>query len=77
MSVLTEGIQAYACVPHVFTSVCLCLQKSAGTSDVGSVGENLLSLVSTVPDEQSQVFMVLDEDVSKSVVRGHHSYIHT
>ncbi len=30
----------------------------------------MFSLVSTVPDEQAQVFMVLDEDVSKSVVRS-------
>lgn len=38
---------------------------------MGSVGDNMMfSLVSTVPDEQTQVFMVLDEDVSKSVVRG-------
>ncbi len=27
-------------------------------------------LVTTTPDEQSQVFMVLEEDVSKSVVSG-------
>ncbi len=29
-----------------------------------------LTMVSTTPDEQSQVFMVLGEDVSKSVVSG-------
>lgn len=50
----------------------LFVQKSAGTSDVGSVGNNLMLLASSVPDEQSQVFMVLDESVSKSVVRGLH-----
>jgi hypothetical protein len=44
-------------------------QKSAGTSDVGSVGDNMLFSLTTAPDEQTQVFMVLDEDVSKSVVR--------
>ena len=48
--------------------VFLLVQKSA-TSDAASVVEGIgLSLVSTTPDEQSQVFMVLGEDVSKSVV---------
>ena len=34
---------------------------------MSSVGEGL-PLVTTTPDEQSQVFMVMGEDVSKSVV---------
>ena len=46
----------------------LFIQVSA-TSDAGSMVEGFgLSMVSTTPDEQSQVFMVLGEDVSKSVV---------
>ena len=44
------------------------IQVSAA-SDAGSMGEGFgLSMVSTTPDEQSQVFMVLEEAVSKSVV---------
>ena len=45
----------------------LSLQRSGTYSDVSSVGE-LLPLVTTTPDEQSQVFMVMGQDVSKSVV---------
>ena len=41
----------------------------SATSDAGSMVEGFgLTMVSTTPDEQSQVFMVLGEDVSKSVV---------
>ena len=43
------------------------LQRSGTYSDVSSVGDGL-PLVTTTPDEQSQVFMVMGEDVSKRVV---------
>ena len=43
------------------------MQRSGTYSDVSSVADGL-SLVTTTPDEQSQVFMVMGEDVSKSVV---------
>ena len=49
------------------------IQKSA-TSSAASILDSLaLTMVSTTPDEQSQVFMVLGEDVSKSVVSQIHS----
>ena len=43
------------------------LQRSGTYSDASSVTEGL-PLVTTTPDEQSQVFMVMGEDVSKGVV---------
>ena len=43
------------------------VQRSGTYSDASSVTEGL-PLVTTTPDEQSQVFMVMGEDVSKSVV---------
>lgn len=33
----------------------------------------MFNFSSTVPDEQAQVFRVLEEDVSKNVVRGRHA----
>ena len=47
--------------------------QRSGTSDADatSVVDGIgFSMVSTTPDEQSQVFMVMGEDVSKSVVCG-------
>ena len=53
------------------------LFQMSATSDAGSMGEGFgLSMVSTTPDEQSQVFMVLGEDVSKSVVSSCHVIHH-
>ena len=43
------------------------MQRSGTYSDVSSVADGL-PLVTTTPDEQSQVFMVMGEDVSKGVV---------
>ena len=48
---------------------CHSSSQISGTSEAGSMAEAFgLTMVSTTPDEQSQVFMVLGQDVSKSVV---------